>query len=103
MNHIQTISALRAALVGVDARPENSRAILRAVAPILTAHGLPPVRAIGAVNQSAKTAKGERFNIDQYTVYLAPDNSSGAGDTCRLFYPCQAQKGQNVRKTRRHG
>ena len=82
MKHIQTIAALRAALESVDARPENARAILRAAAPVLTAHGLPPVRAIGAVNQSAKTAKGERFNIDQYTVYLAPDNSSGAGNTC---------------------
>lgn len=91
MKYFNALPELRAALESVDARPDNARAILRAAAPVLIAHGLPPVRAIGAVNQSAKTAKGEKFNIDQYTVYLAPDNSSGAGNTCPASTPgCRA-------------
>jgi len=83
MKNIQIcVNALRDTLKTVDARPENKGAILRAAAPIFADFGLPPVRAVGAVNQTAKTAKGEKFNIDQYTVYLAPHSSSGAGNTC---------------------
>ena len=83
MKNIQIcVNALRDTLKTVDARPENKGAILRAAAPIFAEFNLPPVRTLGAVNQSAKTAKGEKFNIDQYTVYLAPHSSSGAGNTC---------------------
>ena len=73
---------IRAALSAVPARPENRAAILRALAPVLSSHGLPPVSYLGAVNHSSKTKKGEALNIAQFTVYLAPHTSGGAGTVC---------------------
>jgi len=76
------IDGLRAAFALIPPTPANAARIMKAAGAVLSAHGFAPVRAMGGVNQSSKTAKGEAYNVAQYTVYMAPHTSSGAGNLC---------------------
>lgn len=78
----KAIQALRGLFASIPATPANGPRIMREAGAVLAAHGFASVRALGGVNHSSKTAKGQAYNVAQYTVYMAPHTSSGAGNLC---------------------